>query len=124
VTATVQCSPTSTELGEQAPLTGLEGEAGADRVAEWFTGRWGGAAAATLNARCDALGSARDWWHDQGWLTSHPLRPLQGSSTADHRRLAVVGLRPGPARRAVILGRAGHQGDPAFDPVRRYGVPR
>ncbi|GAA3072765.1 hypothetical protein [Streptosporangium carneum] len=33
------------ELGEQAPLAELEGEAGADRVARWFTGRRGGAAA-------------------------------------------------------------------------------
>ncbi|MDP9850495.1 hypothetical protein [Streptosporangium lutulentum] len=49
------------ELGERTPLTELEGEAGADRIASWFTGRWGGAAAATVNARLDALGSACAW---------------------------------------------------------------
>ncbi|WP_031162200.1 hypothetical protein [Streptosporangium roseum] len=34
----------------------MEGEAGADRLAAWFTARRGGAAAATFNARLDALG--------------------------------------------------------------------
>ncbi|GAA1693991.1 hypothetical protein GCM10009733_107250 [Nonomuraea maheshkhaliensis] len=53
------------ELGVGAPLTALEGEVGADRLAAWFAGRWGGAAAATFNARLDALGSACAWWHDQ-----------------------------------------------------------
>ncbi|MET7459734.1 hypothetical protein [Nonomuraea sp. NPDC005501] len=44
------------ESGADAPLTALEGKAGADRLAT--TGRWGGTAAATFNARLDALGSA------------------------------------------------------------------
>ncbi|MFG1866212.1 hypothetical protein [Microbispora bryophytorum] len=46
------------ELGERAPLAEMEGETGADRLASWFTARWGGAAAATFNARLDALSSA------------------------------------------------------------------
>ncbi|MEW9528255.1 hypothetical protein [Microbispora sp. NPDC049125] len=45
-------------LGQGMPLGDLGGEAGADRVAAWFTGRWGGAAAASFNARLDALGPA------------------------------------------------------------------
>uniref|UniRef100_UPI003F78ED15 hypothetical protein n=1 Tax=Streptosporangium sp. H16 TaxID=3444184 RepID=UPI003F78ED15 len=32
------------EFGERAAVTELNGEAGADRVAAWFAGRWGGAA--------------------------------------------------------------------------------
>ncbi|MEU7827586.1 hypothetical protein [Nonomuraea sp. NPDC049129] len=62
------------ELGADASLSELEGEAGATRLAEWFTGRWGGAAAATFNARTDALGSACAWWRDQDWLPGDPLR--------------------------------------------------
>ncbi|MEV0589102.1 site-specific integrase [Nonomuraea sp. NPDC050310] len=67
----------TTELGEQVPLTHLEGDSGADRIAAWFTGRWGDAAAATFNARLDALGSACGWWRDQGWLTGDPLRRIR-----------------------------------------------
>ncbi|MEU6787361.1 hypothetical protein ABZ912_49930 [Nonomuraea angiospora] len=71
------------ELGEQTPLADLEGEAGADQVAAWFTGRWGSAAAATFNAHLDALGSACAWWRDQHWLTGDPLpHPPPGA----HRR--------------------------------------
>ncbi|MET7338459.1 site-specific integrase [Nonomuraea sp. NPDC005650] len=65
------------ELGAQAPLAELESEAGADRLAAWFTACWERRAAATFNARRDALGSARDWWHDQGWLTGDPLRCIR-----------------------------------------------
>ncbi|WP_208759328.1 hypothetical protein [Microbispora triticiradicis] len=54
------------ELGERAPLAELEGEAGADHLATWFAARWGGAAAATFNARLDALSSACTWWVAQG----------------------------------------------------------
>jgi hypothetical protein len=50
------------ELGADASLSELEGEAGATRLADWFTARWGMAAAATFNARKDALGSACAWW--------------------------------------------------------------
>ncbi len=57
------------ELGEQGPLTDLEGQSGADCLATSFTARRGGAAAATFNARLDALGSACTWWGDQDWLT-------------------------------------------------------
>jgi hypothetical protein len=28
-------------------------------------------------ARRDTLGSARDWWHDQAWLTGDPLRRIR-----------------------------------------------
>ncbi|MGW3353731.1 tyrosine-type recombinase/integrase [Nonomuraea rubra] len=62
------------ELGGAAPLTDLEGETGADHLAAWFTRRWGEAAAATFNARLDALGSAAAWWREQDWLTGDPIR--------------------------------------------------
>ncbi|MEU7833790.1 tyrosine-type recombinase/integrase [Nonomuraea sp. NPDC049129] len=74
------------EHGADAPLTDLEGEAGADRFAAWFTARWGTAAAATFNARRDALGSARDWWHDQDWLTGDPLRRIRRARTPDRTK--------------------------------------
>ncbi|QYC40391.1 hypothetical protein Nocox_13875 [Nonomuraea coxensis DSM 45129] len=59
----------TTEPGVGVPLTGFGGETGADRLAAWFTGCWGSAAAATYNARLDALGSAAAWWRDPDWLT-------------------------------------------------------
>ncbi|MBN6058353.1 site-specific integrase, partial [Nonomuraea sp. RK-328] len=77
------------ELGEQAPLTELEGEAGADRLAAWFTARWGGAAAATFNARMDALGSACAWWRDQDWLAGDPLRRIRRRGRTPDRTQAL-----------------------------------
>ncbi|MEV0391247.1 hypothetical protein AB0I15_65640, partial [Nonomuraea sp. NPDC050643] len=77
------------ELGAGAPLTALEGEAGADRLAEWFTSRWGGAAAATFNARLDALGSAGGWWRDQDWLTGDPLRRIRRRARTPDRTKAL-----------------------------------
>ncbi|MEV4189700.1 tyrosine-type recombinase/integrase, partial [Streptosporangium canum] len=76
-------------LGEQTPLAELEGEAGADRVAGWFTGRWGGSAAATFNARLDALGSACAWWRDQHWLTGDPLRRIRRRARTPDRTRAL-----------------------------------
>ncbi|MEV5561195.1 site-specific integrase [Nonomuraea wenchangensis] len=77
------------ELGGDAPLTALEGEAGADRLAGWFTARWGGAAAATFNARLDALGSAGAWWRDQEWLTGDPLRRIRRRARTPDRTKAL-----------------------------------
>ncbi|MBN6056886.1 site-specific integrase, partial [Nonomuraea sp. RK-328] len=77
------------ELGADAPLAVLEGEAGADRLATWFTGRWGGAAAATLNARLDALGSACAWWRDQDWLTGDPIRRVRRRARTPDRTKAL-----------------------------------
>ncbi|MET9243031.1 site-specific integrase [Nonomuraea sp. NPDC003709] len=77
------------EFGEHAALEELEGEAGADRLAAWFTARWGTAAAATFNARRDALGSARDWWHDQDWLTGDPLRRIRRRARTPDRTKAL-----------------------------------
>ncbi|GAB3910306.1 tyrosine-type recombinase/integrase [Microbispora bryophytorum] len=75
------------ELGERAPLAELKGEAGADRLASWFTARWGGAAAATFNARLDALSSACTWWVAQGWRIGNPLRRIRPRSrTLDRAR--------------------------------------
>jgi len=64
-------------FGSRTPVTALEGEAAADRVAAWFLERWGSRSAATVNARLNALASAGDWWRDQGWITDDPLRRLK-----------------------------------------------
>ncbi|MEV8634206.1 site-specific integrase [Streptosporangium sp. NPDC051023] len=48
------------ELGEQTPLADLEGEAGADRVAAWFTSRWGGAAAAMFRLLYESAARAQE----------------------------------------------------------------
>ncbi|WP_433425912.1 tyrosine-type recombinase/integrase [Microtetraspora malaysiensis] len=77
------------EFGEQAPLAELEGEAGADRLAAWFTSRWGGAAAATFNVRLDALGSACAWWRDQHWLAGDPLRRIRRRARTPDRTRAL-----------------------------------
>lgn len=62
------------ELGTGVPVAVLDDEVVVDRVATWFAGRWGGAAAATANARLDGLRSAAGWWRAQGWITGNPLR--------------------------------------------------
>ncbi|WP_219825933.1 tyrosine-type recombinase/integrase [Nonomuraea typhae] len=75
------------ELGSAVPLPVLEGDAGADRVAEWFAGRWCTAAAATFNARMNALDSACAWWRDQSWLADDPLRwPRRRARTLNRTR--------------------------------------
>jgi integrase/recombinase XerC/integrase/recombinase XerD len=55
-------------LDPTTPLSTLAGPATAERIAAWFTGRWGAAAAATFNRNLDALRSAIGYWHEQGWL--------------------------------------------------------
>ncbi|GAA4881724.1 hypothetical protein [Saccharopolyspora cebuensis] len=52
-----------------------------DTVAQigcWFARRWGSSAAATVNARLDALRSAAGWWHQQGWINGDPTRRIRG----------------------------------------------
>ncbi|MGN9842263.1 hypothetical protein ACTMTI_29465 [Nonomuraea sp. H19] len=78
------------EFGEHSALAELEGEADADRVAAWFAGRWGGAAAATANARLDALGSACAWWRDQSWLSGDPLRRIRRRARTPDRTRALA----------------------------------
>src|SRR5690606_18839827 len=70
-------------------LTVLEGEDAADRVAEWFTGRWGTAAPSTFNARLGALSAAVGWWRDQGWLTGDPLRRIRHKPRTPDRTRAL-----------------------------------
>ncbi|MFI0420780.1 tyrosine-type recombinase/integrase [Spongiactinospora sp. 9N601] len=78
------------EFGQRAPLADLEGEAGADRLAAWFTTRWGTNAAATFNARLDALGSACAWWRDQHWLSGDPLRRIRRRARTPDRTRALA----------------------------------
>ncbi|MFG1966215.1 hypothetical protein [Nonomuraea sp. NPDC049028] len=93
------------EHGADAPLTDLEGEAGADRLAAWFTARWGTAAAATFNARRDALGSARlvarPGLADRRPTAPHPPRPHPGPHQGPRPRpdrSRADPAEPGPAR--------------------------
>ena len=65
------------ELGDHAPVTVLDDEAIADRIAAWFTGRWGTCSGATANARLDALRSAATWWRAQDWITGDPTRRIR-----------------------------------------------
>lgn len=80
------------EFGADSALDVLEGEQAADRVAGWFTDRWGSASANTVNARLRALGSACAWWSKQSWLVGDPLRRITS--------------RPVPADRTRALSRA------------------
>jgi integrase len=90
------------EFGADAGLDVLEGEAGADRVAAWFSSRWGSAAANTVNTRMRGLSSAYSWWSKQGWLVGDPLRRLTSRPVPPDRTRALT--------RAVVqelLGRDG-----------------
>ncbi|MDR7304629.1 hypothetical protein [Haloactinomyces albus] len=40
----------------------LDEETSVERLGRWFADRWGKSAAATANARLDALRSAAAWW--------------------------------------------------------------
>lgn len=100
------------ELGADAPVAVLDDEAVLDRIAKWFAGRWGTAAAATANARLDGLRSAAGWWRDQGWITGDPLRrirrrPRTPDRTKSLDRADVEGLltRPNLAIRERTLWR-------------------
>ena len=84
-------------LGADTPVAVLDDEATADRISVWFAGRWGASAAATANARLDAIRSAAVWWRDQGWITSDPARrirrqPREPDRTRAHPRAEVEAL--------------------------------
>lgn len=72
--------------GEDARLEAL---GGADRLADWFTEQWGGAAARTWNTRMNALHSAVAYWQEQGWLTGNPTVRLRMRSTPADRDRAL-----------------------------------
>ncbi|WP_406311706.1 hypothetical protein OHA77_23740 [Streptosporangium sp. NBC_01639] len=101
-----------TELGEHSALAELEGEADADRVAAWFADRWGGAAAATVNVRLDALGSACAWWRDQGWLTGD--RRARGSSPEPRLERLAQRVATGRKVMSVTGGAGGRGGGPSW----------
>ena len=65
------------ELGPEIPVAALDCELTVERVGRWFTGRWGSASPATVNARLDALRSAAAWWRTQGWITGNPSRRIR-----------------------------------------------
>ncbi|WP_245556174.1 hypothetical protein [Actinopolyspora mortivallis] len=60
------------EVGAATSVAVLDEESTVERIGLWFVGRWGACAAATVNARLDALRSAADWWRAQGWLVGDP----------------------------------------------------
>lgn len=78
------------EFGANSALDVLEGETGADRMAAWFTDRWGIASANTVNARLRALGSACAWWSKQSWLSGDPLRRLTSRPVPPDRTRALT----------------------------------
>ncbi|MDX3839538.1 tyrosine-type recombinase/integrase [Streptomyces europaeiscabiei] len=71
--------------------TALDALADPDRLAAWFTGQWGAAAARTWNTRMNALHSATGYWRQQGWLVDDPTVRLR--------------MRPTPADRDRALSR-------------------
>jgi integrase len=77
----------------------LDREGTAERLAEWFTGRWGGRAAATFNRHLDAIRSAAAFWETQGWLAGDPARLLRRRGRAPDRTRAL-----GAAEIEAVLG--------------------
>lgn len=53
------------ELGAATPVATLDDEATVDRIGAWFSGKWGKAAAATANARLDAVALDTIVWRTQ-----------------------------------------------------------
>lgn len=76
-------------LGETTSVAVLDEESTVDRVGRWFAGRWGACAAATVNARLDALRSAADWWRLQGWITGDPTRRIRRRPRSPDRTRAI-----------------------------------
>lgn len=70
-------------------VAGLDDEDNADRLVQWFTGKWNGRAAATFNRHLDALRSAASFWASQGWLTTDPARRLRRRGRAPDRTRAL-----------------------------------
>jgi site-specific recombinase XerD len=89
-------------FGSYTPVSSLEGEVAADRIAAWFIEQWGSRSAATVNARLNALASASGWWRDQGWITEDPLRRLKRRPVEADRTRSVD-----RAEVAELLGREG-----------------
>ncbi|MUN41707.1 hypothetical protein [Actinomadura litoris] len=74
-----------------APFTVAEfdTDASADRVTDWFTGRWGQRAPATFNRNLDALRSAVSYLQDQHWLSTDPTRRLRRRGRTPDRTRAL-----------------------------------
>lgn len=77
------------ELGEATLVSALDDEATVERIGRWFARRWGKSAAATVNARLDALRSAAEWWRAQGWVTGDPTRRIRRRSRTPDRTRSV-----------------------------------
>ena len=61
------------EFGEGTTLD----EIGAEAFAAWFGSQWADRAPATWNLSLDAIRSAAEYWHRQGWLAADPSRLLE-----------------------------------------------
>jgi integrase len=79
-----------TGLGSDTPIWSLDSDESADRLAEWFTTRWGAASTSTHNVRLDAIRSAANWWRDQGWITGNPARRVRRHKRPVDRARAIA----------------------------------
>ncbi|WP_245560468.1 tyrosine-type recombinase/integrase [Actinopolyspora halophila] len=77
------------EFGASTSVAVLDEESTVEQVGRWFVGRWGACAAATVNARLDALRSAADWWRAQGWLVGDPIRRIRRRPRSPDRTRAI-----------------------------------
>lgn len=77
------------ELGETTSVAVLDEEATVEQISRWFARRWGAAAAATVNARLDALRSATAWWRTQDWITGDPTRRIRRRSRSPDRTRSI-----------------------------------
>ncbi|WP_210435232.1 site-specific integrase [Saccharopolyspora sp. ASAGF58] len=78
------------ELGAAIPVTALDDEATVEKIGRWFARRWGNSAAATVNARLDALRSATAWWRQQEWISGEPTRRIRRRPRTPDRTRAVA----------------------------------
>jgi integrase/recombinase XerC/integrase/recombinase XerD len=101
-----------------------------DRVAAWFTGRWGARKPATWNTNLDALASACGYWSRQGWITGNPVIRLERKPDPEDRdralsraQVAAILDAPGIAIRERTLWRMLYETTARADEVLSLDVP-
>ncbi|MCA1186004.1 MULTISPECIES: hypothetical protein [unclassified Saccharopolyspora] len=78
------------ELGGTNPVAALDNDTMVEKIGRWFARRWGKSAAATVNARLDALRSAAAWWRRQEWIGGGPTRRIRRRPRTPDRTRAVA----------------------------------